>query len=237
MSCKPEIDIIIPTYNQSSYTAACAASLAKHTPPERARVIWVDNGSNPAERELIEEAWAKGPLVVLPFYLPENLGFVKATNIGIAASTAPYVLLLNNDTELPEHWSEKMIDVMAHNPEVGAVGTRSTSRAQWQGVLAHEPGATAVPANVTLAFFCTLIRRAVIEKVGYLSEEYRIGLCDDDDYVQRMTQAGWRCAVRTDLLVLHHHRSTFCAIYGDGGWLPYQKENTAYFKTKWGLPA
>ena len=41
--------------------------------------------------------------------LPENYGFCKAVNEGIKASRAPYVLLLNNDTEVKEDFLEEMV--------------------------------------------------------------------------------------------------------------------------------
>ena len=235
---QPYIDIVIPTFNQAAMTEACARALVRHTPPGWARIIWVDNGSAPEERAAMAKTWAQtdaAGLPVLPVMVPVNLGFVKATNVGVALSTAPFVLMLNNDTEVPTQWAEALLDVLRADPTIGAVGPRSSSSQQWQGCLAFAPGAYLVPDGRTLAFFCALIRREVIEQVGYLSEEYRAGLCDDDDYAFRMAAAGWKCAVRTDIVVVHHHRTTFRAIYGPGGWLPYQKENTERLQRKWGL--
>ena len=234
----PYIDIVIPTYNQAAMTNACALSLVKHTPPGWARVIWIDNGSDVDEKVAMVDTWGKASalgLPVLPVSVPTNLGFVKATNVGLALSTAPFVLLLNNDTEVPQSWAEALLDVLRADETIGVVGPLSTSTQQWQGCMPYTPGAYIVPEGRTLAFFCALLRREVIEKIGYLSEEYRAGLCDDDDYAQRMKAAGWKAAIRTDLKVVHHHRTTFRAIYGEGGWLPYQRENTERYRKKWGI--
>lgn len=231
------VDIVIPTFNQSDMTRACAESIVRSTPPGAARVVWVDNGSGGPELDSATRAWdaaAGAGLEVLLLRLPTNLGYVKATNAGIAVSTAPYVLLLNNDTELPPGWLEAMTAVMGERPEVGIVGPRSSAPGQWQGTVAEAPGYVAPIKQRMVSFFCALVRREVIVRCGYLSEEYRAGLGDDDDYCERALAAGWQLALRTDVTVKHHHRTTFRAVYGDGGWLGYQRENIELFREKWG---
>lgn len=234
----PIVDIVIPTFGQEGFTLKCFESLARTLAPGDARVIWVDNGSHPMNRVALAEKISRLALPTLPIFLDDNLGFVKATNAGIAVSTAPYVLLLNNDTEMPEGWLKAFLDVMVAEPKVGIVGPLSSSSHQWQGnvpLTTKAPGYGLLSRVSMLAFFCSLIRREVIVECGYLSEEYRAGLGDDDDYCERVKRAGWRLALRTDLVVKHHHRTTFRAIYGEGGWLPYQNENIAHFKRKWGV--
>lgn len=227
-----QVDVIIPTFNQSEMTVACARSLAMHTAPGVLRILWVDNGSAPAEVAATEDGFEEAGLDVVALRLPENLGFVKATNVGLAVSTAPAVLLLNNDTEVPPGWLPPLQKVLAERPKVGLVGPRSSSKAQWQGKAAPAPGYTVLRANQMLAFFCTLIRREVLVECGYLSEEYRAGLGDDDDYCARASKAGWQLALRTDVEVVHHHRTTFKAVYG-AEYQAMQQENLAHFKRKW----
>jgi len=245
-----QCDIIVPTYGQPEFTAKCFESIALTSQPDQVRVIWVDNGTVRGPWKNDQHGDDIGSLMVMAedyltrknfdverVLLKENLGFVKATNIGIAMSTAPYVLLLNNDTELPEGWLPSLMEPFVTFPSCGVVGPRSSSKEQWQGQVPLEttpPGWRCLPRNRMLAFFCALVKRKVFEKVGYLSEEYRLGLGDDDDFCERVQQAGFYLALRHDLTVLHHHRTTFKAVYGDNGWLEYQKENIAIFKQKYG---
>ena len=58
-----------------------------------------------------------------------------------------------------------------------------------------------------------MLRRDVIEKVGTLDDAFGVGLGDDDDYSFRVRRAGFKLALRQDLVVPHHHRSTFKALY------------------------
>lgn len=224
-------DIIIPCFNQPDFTIKCLESIREGT-PESARVILIDNGSAEPSRTLYQSM-----LETLPRALyvrsPENLGFVKATNIGLAMATAEYVCLLNNDTEVPPGWLEKLQEVLAREPRVALVGPLSSSTAQWQGQLRPFTGYRVLGRHQMLSFFCVLMRRAIIATCGYLSEEYRAGLGDDDDYSAVVHERGWRLALRGDVCVVHHHRSTFREVYGEEGWFGMQRENLEYFKEKW----
>lgn len=232
-------DVIIPTFNQAPLTIACLRSLAAMREPERIRVLWIDNGSDDAQWREVERELGALRLRHLDVPVGENLGFVKATNIGLALSTAPYVVFLNNDTECPPDWLDKLLEVLEKQPTVGAVGPRSSSPHQWQGQISHDGVWGEAPCALLgdhqmLAFFCTMFRREAIVQCGYLSEEYAMGLGDDDDFCAKLQQAGWRLAIRLDLTVLHHHRATFKDVFGEGGWDELQAKNLAHFKRKWG---
>lgn len=222
----PVVDIVIPTFNQSQFTVACVRSLCAALPLDVFQILWVDNGSTAFERRSVEVELQAVQHV--PFFVPENLGFVKATNIGMAASTAPFVLLLNNDTEMPVGGVESMLNTMDLEPSVGLVGPRSSAGRQWQ---ASVPGAlvsphhTVLPPERMVAFFCTLIRREVIEKIGYLSERYRLGYGDDDEYCARAVKAGFKIALQCDVTVKHELSGTFPFVLDGPVWEGYKAEN------------
>lgn len=235
-------DVVIPTFNQSAMTLACLRSLNATPDLGRIRVIWVDNGSDPGERLLVRSYLESEFLAAADWlFIRENLGFVKATNAGIAISTAPYVLLLNNDTELPPEWLDRFLEVLSEEPIIAAVGPRSSSPHQWQGRIPTEgvyvdAKAGFLETHQMLSFFCTMFRREALERCGYLSEEYKAGLGDDDDYCERLHRAGYRLAIRLDTTVTHHHRTTFKAVYGEAGYEEMQRVNIAFFRRKWGKP-
>lgn len=84
--------VVIPNYNGIEYIEKCLGSLAG----EPAHIIVVDNGSGDGSREVVREKFPKVELVCLD----RNYGFCKAVNEGISRSKTPYVILLNNDTEV-----------------------------------------------------------------------------------------------------------------------------------------
>lgn len=85
--------IVIPNYNGIKYIEACLDSIYGGTTTD-VEVIVVDNASTDGSLALVEEKFPQ----VRVIKNSENTGFSVAVNQGIAASTTPYVILLNNDT-------------------------------------------------------------------------------------------------------------------------------------------
>ena len=92
---QPLIDIIIPNWNGEQMLADCLHSLKKQT-FSGFRVVVVDNGSTDGSIALLETEFPD----VLVLHFSENRGFTTAVNRGINESTAPWLLLLNNDMEI-----------------------------------------------------------------------------------------------------------------------------------------
>ena len=98
-----ELDIIIINYNSTDLLLICLESIYKNYNKDNI-CIWVwDNNSNDNPGRIR----ARFPHV----YLNENnrnIGFAAAVNRGLEWSRAPYVMLLNPDTEI----KKKVIDVL-----------------------------------------------------------------------------------------------------------------------------
>ena len=218
-------DIIIPTHNNSDCTLRCIASLYAHT--KRFRVIWVDNGSSPEHIAAVQNALIGVPHIALLH--PERMGFVRAANIGIAASKSETIILLNNDTEATEGWLEALLRPFDLDPTIGIVGPVTDAKGSWQGNVEKGTGHRIVPGMV--AFFCAAIDREVIRRVGYLSEEYGEGFGDDNDYCARARTAGWNIAFAQDAFVRHAHRTTFHAVHGQEKVDKMIKEAVALFQS------
>jgi GT2 family glycosyltransferase len=137
---------------------------------------------------------------------------VKATNQGLRASKSPYVVLMNNDTTAEAQWLEKLRKPLLAG--YGISGPLTTAWGSWQGRYKTNGLEFAdVPATWQLAFFCTMIRREVLDQVGLLDEGFGVGLGDDDDYCNRARAAGFKLAIVQNLKIPHRHRSTFKTIY------------------------
>ncbi|HEY1017146.1 MAG TPA: glycosyltransferase family 2 protein, partial [Herpetosiphonaceae bacterium] len=107
----PAIDIIIPNYNGMALLPDCLDAIRRQT-----RADWlvtvVDDGSTDGSLALLRERYPE--VRVLP--LAENVGLVKAVNAAIAATSAPLVVLLNNDTEADERWLEHLAGALERFP-------------------------------------------------------------------------------------------------------------------------
>lgn len=223
------VEIVIPVWNQAALTVQCLRSIREHTRPGTYRLVLVDNASKPEEFAKVDEELRNHPHLLIRN--AENVGFVKATNRGLASCSAPFVVLMNNDTEAVAEWIEKLLEPM-ERPEVGAVGPLTTTPLSWQGRHKPTPGWRILNTNAMLAFFCTVLRRKAVEEVGLLDEDFGIGFGDDDDYSARLHEAGWRLALATSLVIPHHHRTSFRARFQEEEILRLQREALALFERK-----
>ena len=69
-------------------------------------VILVDNGSTDGSCAFVASQYSWVHIIELS----ENFGFSRAVNEGIRAARAPYVLLLNNDTEVEPDFLKEMVE-------------------------------------------------------------------------------------------------------------------------------
>lgn len=90
-----DVTVVIPNYNGISFLDACLRSVSEQIEIDL-EIIVVDNGSTDGSQEHIKEHFPECRLVCLD----RNYGFCRAVNEGIDRARSPYVILLNNDTEV-----------------------------------------------------------------------------------------------------------------------------------------
>ena len=249
-------DIIIPTFGQEDFTVKCLESIRKHTKSSDYRIIWVDNGSSRSSRFTVLSEIEKHNY--LSIWLPENVGFVKATNAGIEASSAEYLCLMNNDTEATGDWLNLLLEPLKSHGFM-ASGPMTSTEGSWQGwrnvrekMLMEMPDLAGIRQDAVssllnkryhgvfrsvqmVAFFCTVFNRGVFDKLGKLDELFKVGFGDDDDYCKRIKDSGGEIAFVPASYVCHHHRTTFKAVYGMEKVKQMQSENLALYKEKHNL--
>lgn len=106
-----EVSVIIPNYNGIQYLETCLNALERQTLSEFRRIL-VDNGSTDGSVRLVREKYPQVQIVALP----ENTGFSGAVNAGIRAADTPYVILLNNDTEVFPEFVEALLTGIQKRP-------------------------------------------------------------------------------------------------------------------------
>lgn len=117
----PELSIVIPCFNGWDLTAACLASIARHT-PEAHEVILVDNGSTDGTADHFARTWdGDGALL----RNRRNAGFGVACNQGLAVAAGRVGMVLNNDTLVTPGWSTGLLDALRRDPAVGVAVPRS----------------------------------------------------------------------------------------------------------------
>jgi len=107
------VNIVIPNWNGLRFLPACLASIKQQT-FNSLQITLVDNGSSDGSLEYLQKNYPQ----VRVISLPENKGFSAAVNKGILSSTAPFVLLLNNDTELAPDCLSLLVETAAEQEEL-----------------------------------------------------------------------------------------------------------------------
>lgn len=122
----PLVSIIIVNWNVGRLVVQCIDSLYAHggLTPEQQELLVLDNASTDDSAAVIR---AGRPDVRLDV-LPENLGFGRANNLGLQASRAEFVLLLNPDTIVRPGAIKALVDAMQTDSRIGIVGAKLLNR-------------------------------------------------------------------------------------------------------------
>ena len=115
-----DLAIVIVSHNAREDLDPCLRSL--HDPPPRTshEIVVVDNASTDGSPEWIRRAWP----AVRVIDAGDNLGFSRANNIGIRATSGPLVLLLNSDTRVPAGAVDRLVEELGARPEAAVIGPR-----------------------------------------------------------------------------------------------------------------
>ena len=114
--------VVIPNYNGINYIEKCLQFLEG----EPAHIIVVDDGSTDGSRQVVQDKFPRVELICLD----RNYGFCKAVNTGIEASKTPYVILLNNDTEVQRGFVRALELPLEQHPQIfsGSAQMRNLNR-------------------------------------------------------------------------------------------------------------
>lgn len=117
----PDVTIIIVSYNTRELTLKCLETLLDAGGDVLAEVVVYDNDSKDGSPEAIAERFPQLRLIASR----ENVGFAKANNIVAAEANAPYVLLLNPDTETYDNAIARLLQFAQDYPQAGIYGGRT----------------------------------------------------------------------------------------------------------------
>ena len=220
------VTIVIPTRDKPDVLGRCLDSIFARSTYANFEVLLVDNGSvAPATAALLAMWRMKEPQRFRVLADPRPFNYSALNNAAVRAAQSPYVVLLNNDTEIVSaDWLQAMLEY-AQREAIGAVGgllLYPDGRVQHAGVVIGIGGLAGhvfkrFPADaggyydalkcvtnysaVTAA--CLMVRRDVFERVGGFDESLPIAW-NDVDFCLRLRAAGYRNVYLPHVRLIHH---------------------------------
>jgi hypothetical protein len=221
-----DLSIIIVSYNARADLERCLESLHSPAPAIRHEIVVVDNQS--ADGSAAAATRWPGVKVI---DAGSNLGFARANNIGIRASTGTSLLLLNSDTIVPPGAIDRLVAALARHPEAAVIGPRlvdGSGRAElsfgpmlgplselrqkllFRGQVNGLPVLSEIVERATrrphapawVTGACLLVRRRDAEAVGLLDERYFM-YTEDVDFCAAIRARGRKILFTPDVEIVH----------------------------------
>ncbi|MBD3426354.1 MAG: glycosyltransferase [Candidatus Omnitrophica bacterium] len=213
---RAECDIILLSYENPDLLEKCVQSVLEHTRVP-SRLIIVDNASkDPAVSGYLHKIHGNSRVSIEKVFSERNAGFAAGMNKGMRLSEAPFVCLLNNDCIVTEGWLEELIAVASSGEDIGIVNPQSNTFGSRpdegasiddHGKLLRYGKGRFVELGHAVGFAC-LIKRDLIDKIGYLDEAFR-GVCyEDTDYSVRAQRAGYISVMAEGSYVYHFEQAS-----------------------------
>ena len=114
-----DVSVVIPNYNGIKYLEHCLEALEKQREVAFETII-VDNCSQDGSASLAKEKFPQ----CCYLSLDQNYGFCRAVNEGIKKAAAPFVVLLNNDTEVEPEFLKNLLDCISKDERIFSVEAR-----------------------------------------------------------------------------------------------------------------
>lgn len=228
-----EVDIIICVHDARDHVQACLDSLTRHRDPRQSLII-VDDGSSLECQDDLTHFVRNEPRCILVRNDSAH-GYTRAANQGLRLSNAEFVILLNSDTIVTQHWLDRLHECANSDPRIGIVGPISNAAGYqsvpevfgetdtwssnlfppgWEADAVAELVATIAPHQLPrvpwVHGFCFGIKRPVIEAIGYLDEvAFPEGYAEEYDYCMRAADAGFALAIADHAYVYHAQSQSY----------------------------
>ena len=214
---KGKVSIILVTHDRLDCTKKCMNSIRRHT-NQPYEMILVDNASKDSTVKWLRRQVKENK----SFRLIENKkndGLIKGRNQGINVAQGEYVVLMDNDAIVSQGWLDSMLRCLNSASDVGIVGPMTNNDSGIQQILDESYRSIdyldkyaarfreryrhrRIPCR-SIAGFCLLFKRTLVEKIGLLDETFESGHFENEDYCLRAALEGYRNYIAGDVFVHH----------------------------------
>lgn len=214
--------LIMPCYNQLRFTIDAINSIFNNS-NDSFELILINNGSIDGTKDYFTHLFKTYANIEI-INNSTNRGFCSAINQGTKISQGKYIVWVNNDILATPNWLEQLSTAIETFPKitglprVGLAGPVSNFVAGRQSLGSHDYNPNYLD-NFSVSFhkenqenyhltgflsgFCLMIKRQIINEIGLVDEKFNPGGFEDNDYLLRAEQNGWRGIIAADTFVHH----------------------------------
>jgi len=213
-----QYSVVIPVFNNFKIARECLTNVLKNTPSDT-QILVIDDAST--------EGFFSDYNIEVTNQLTiirneSNLGFVEACNKAFELTIPSDVILVNSDVMVTKNWSERLnedayrfdhiatVTAMADRGGIASIkfGHKSLEGSDFAEIenlneylssLESLPPAV-IPVGVG---HCLYIKRQVLSRIGYFSEEFSPGYGEEVDFSIRAANAGYIHTLSESVIVRH----------------------------------
>ena len=226
----PKFSIIIPCFNNIAFTEDCINSIVRNT--QDFELVLINNGSTDGTKSFFED-FLVHHLNTKIITFKENMGFARAVNEGLTASTGEFVIVLNNDTLVGPNWALRMMKTLLMIRKlkkddsfcfVGPVSNNAsgiqnadvdvskiTDIDSFSNEYAKEHAGPPIFTHF-LSGFCFMVIRDYLADLVHFDTKYNTGGFEDNDFFLNAALKGFKCIVDNATFVFHHGQKTLSCI-------------------------
>jgi len=231
-----DLSIIIVSFKVRDLLKQCLSSVFAQNFDFNFEIIVVDNNSQDGSAEMVKQKFPQVKLIASA----KNLGFAAGNNLGLKEASGKYFLLLNPDTEFTDNSLNKLLAKSENNPEIGILGCKllnpdgslQPSARRFPRLIDHllmmlklhhlfplkkylavnfDYQKEAEADQIMGAFM--LIKRSVLDKIGFLDEKYYIWF-EEVDYCLKAKKAGFKVVYSPESSIIHYGEQSFRQVSG-----------------------
>ena len=241
----PMVSIVIPVYNQFSFTYACLQSILKNTDDVSYEIIIGDDGSDDLTVDI--EKVVKNIQIQKT---EKNVRFLRNCNNAAKYAKGKYIFFLNNDTKVQKEWLSSLVKLIENDSTIGMVGSKlvyADGRLQEAGGIIWNDGSGWNYGNRKDPNFpeynyvkdvdyisgaAIMIRKTLWTEIGGFDELFAPAYCEDSDLAFAVRKKGYRVVYQPKSVIVHYEGISNGTDLNSGV-KQYQVDNTRKLFEKW----
>ncbi len=232
-----KISIVILTKNNVSNLDRIIKIISKFDISLEIELLVIDNNSKDGTVDFLNKSESVNAILN-----EKEINYSEAFNLALNKTDGKYILFLQQDAILTEKALNKLINCLNSSDEIAMVGPSLCYSTTFQSVNCeannleqllcfsdsyNESHIGLSYERITLSNSCFIVKREVVDKVGYFDEAIG-GYSALDDYCYRIRRKGYKLIYSKDTFVYNNGNSSF-----------FESENRDYedklFEEKWGF--